>query len=216
MEIKIQSSEELNRLLEALATEIINANSYHRLLCGLLQSRPAHEREFQQSNVFWYLTEQALQEARLISLCRVYDGHCNSLNLVNLLHTIKANLHFFSEPHFRERMKGNAFVDYLARANRTPELDDVEGDIATVSAQNPSVKKLMIWRGHLAAHHNAKVSLGTNRVLANHPLSQAEIELLLDHSLRMFNKYSSLFNASTRSTNLLIMGEDDYKQLLKV
>jgi hypothetical protein len=71
MEIKIETGEELNLLLEALKTEIINANSYHRLFCGLLKSRPAHEREFQQSEVFWYLTQNALQTARLINLCRV-------------------------------------------------------------------------------------------------------------------------------------------------
>jgi hypothetical protein len=215
MEIQIQTSEELNRLLKALADEIINANSYHRLFCGLLQSRPTHELEFQQSHVFWYLTQEALQEARLIGLCRVYDQNSQNLNLVNLLHTIKANLHFFSEPHFRERLKGNAFVDYLAQTNRTPELDDIERDIESVSTRNPGVKKLMIWRGNIAAHHNADLALGTNPVLANHPLSPAEIEQLLEHSLTVFNKYSSLYNASTRSTNLFIIGQDDYKYLLK-
>src|ERR1700722_19490931 len=109
MEIKIQTSEELNRLLEALATEIINANSYHRLFFDLHEARLTHKREFQQSNTFWYLTLEALQTARLINLCRIYDQNSVTLNLVNLLHTIKANLHFFSEPDFRERMKGNAF-----------------------------------------------------------------------------------------------------------
>jgi len=34
MEIKIETGEELNLLLEALKTEIINANSYHRLFAG--------------------------------------------------------------------------------------------------------------------------------------------------------------------------------------
>ena len=215
MKIIIGTSEELNLLLEALKTEIINANSYHRLFCGLLNSSPAHEREFQQSNTFWYLTLEALQEARLISLCRVYDQNSQSLNLVNLLDTMKANLHLFSEPHFRERLQGNAFVDSLAKANRIPQMDEVERDIESVSCQNPTVKKLMIWRGNIVAHHNAKVSLGKNQVLVNYPLPQVEIEKLLEHSLTIFNKYSSLYNASTHSTELLILGQDDYKSLLK-
>ena len=164
MEIKIKTSEELDLLLEALKTEIINANSYHRLFRGLLISRPTHEREFQQSNTFWYLTEEALEEARLISLCRIYDQNSNSLNLVNLLDTIKANSHFFSESHFRERLKGNAFVDYLAQANRLPQIDELERDIESVSCKNDSVKRLMIRRGNIVAHHNAELSLGKNQV----------------------------------------------------
>jgi hypothetical protein len=116
MKIEIKTGEELNLLLEALKTEIINANSYHRLFCELLKARPAHEREFQQSNIFWHLTLEALQEARRIRLCRVYDQDHRCLTLVNLLHTIKANLRFFSEADFRNRLAGNAFVDYLAKA----------------------------------------------------------------------------------------------------
>ena len=42
-----------------------------------------------------------------------------------------------------------------------------------------------------------------------------EMEQLLEHSLAIFNKYSSFYKASTRSTQLLILGQDDYKDLLK-
>jgi hypothetical protein len=215
MEIKIQTSEELNRLLEALATEIINANSYHRLFHGLLNSRAAHQREFQQSNTFWYLTEEALQEARLISLCRVYDQNSASLNLFNLLDTIKANFHFFSEHHFRERLRRNAFVEYLAQANQLPPMDELERDIESVSCRDDRVKKLMVWRNNIAAHHNAKVSLGKNHILENNPLSEMEIEQLLKHGLTIFNKYSRLYKASALNETLLILGHDDYKDLLK-
>jgi|ERR1017187_224156 hypothetical protein len=217
MKIDIETGEELNLLLEALKTEIINANSYHRLFYGLLKSRTEHGREFQQANTFWYLTLEALREARLISLCRIYDQNSQSLNLVNLLDTVKANLRFFSEPHFRERLQGNAFVDSLAKRDRIPKTDELECDIESVSAgcNNDSVKKLMIWRGNIAAHHNAGLSLGKNRVLENNPLSEMEIEKLLEHSLSIFNKYSNLYKACTHSTQLLILGHDDYKDLLK-
>ena len=215
MKIEIKSGDELNLLLEALKTEITNANSYHRLFLGLIKSRPAHEREFQQSEVFWHLTQKALMEARLINLCRVYDQHSVALNLVNLLETIKANLHFFSEADFRKRLKGNAFVDYLAKDSRIPQLDDIERDIKSVSCKQESVKKLMIWRNNIAAHYNAQLSLRKNQVLEDNPLSEAEIEQLLEHSLTIFNKYSSLYNNSGLWREHLWLGQDDFKSLLK-
>jgi hypothetical protein len=214
MEIKIQTSEELSLLLEGLKDEIISANSYHRLFRGLVNSMPAHEREFQQSYVFWYLTMEALQDAGRVNLCRIYDQNSTSLNLVNLLHTIKANLHFFSEVHFRKRLEGNAFVDSLAQVNRVPKMDELERDIESVSCKNPIVEKLMIWRNNIVAHRGAKISLGKKKILENNPLSQREIEQLLEHSLETFNKYSSLYQASTLSTQNLILGHDDYKALL--
>ena len=85
MKIKIQTSDELNSLLDVLAREIVDAQIYHRLFCDLIDSISDHEREFQQSNTFWSLTIDSLKEARLTQLCRVFDQECSSLNLVNLL-----------------------------------------------------------------------------------------------------------------------------------
>jgi len=143
----------------------------------------------------------------------MYDQESSSLNLVNLLDTIKANLHFFSEPHFRQRMAGNAFVDSLAQYNRVPELDQLESDSKSVSCENPLVKKLMIWRGNLVAHRGAKVALGKKKILTDNPLTHREVDQLLDHALDTFNKYSGLYRASTWSVKAI--GEDDYKHLLE-
>ena len=38
MKIKIQTSEELDRLLDALAQEIVDAQIYHRLFCALVDA----------------------------------------------------------------------------------------------------------------------------------------------------------------------------------
>jgi hypothetical protein len=157
MQIKIQTGAELNLLLEALLAEIVKANSYYRLVSGLESSVPDYEWEFQQAGVFWHLTQNALKDACLISLCRIYDQNATTLNLFNLLHTIKGNLHFFSEPHFRERFKNNPFVDALARDKRTPEIGELECDIESVCCRNLTVEKLMIWRGNIIAHHNANL-----------------------------------------------------------
>lgn len=214
MQIKIQTGSELNLLLEALLDEIVQANSYYRLVSGLESSVPDYEWEFQQAGIFWHLTQKALKDACLISLCRIYDQNSETLNLFNLLHTIKGNLYLFSEPHFRERFKNNAFVDSLAQDKRTPEIDELESDMESVSCLNQTVKKLMIWRGNIIAHSNANVALGKNKVLEDKPLVELEIKQLLDHSLKIFNKYSSLYGNPIQLDDLFIIGQDDYKSLL--
>jgi AbiU2 len=213
MEIKIKTAEELSKLLDALAKEIVFAHIFYRLHCDLVKAMPTHEREFNNFNTFWTLTLSALRTAHQTHLCRVYDQESKSLNLVNLLHTIQSNLHFFSESHFRERLKGNAFVDSLAKTKRMPEKDEVERDMKLVTCENHVVKKLMIWRNNIIAHRGAKAVLGKNQVLSDNPISDVEIKELLEQSLSIFNKYSSFYNASTQSSG--IIGHDDYEHLLK-
>jgi hypothetical protein len=213
MEIEIQTGDELNTLLDALAREITKANDYYRLFRNLISAIPAYEREILQSNTFWTFVIEALRETYMGCLCRIYDQQNKSLNLVNLLDTMKANHGFFSEAHFRQRLAKNAFVDSLARTNRIPRIEDLEKDILQVSDENPRVKKLIIWRNNIVAHIGSKVSLGKKQVLLDNPLSEDEVEVLVKDSLDIFNKYSSLYRASTHSQ--LLIGGDDYKILLK-
>jgi len=213
MEIKIKNGDELNKLLDTLAIEIVDANFYHRLYSNLVDSIEDNAREFSQSNTFWSFTLDSLQDARIIRLCRVFDQESKSLNLFNLLETIKANIHFFEKNHFRERLKDNAFVESLAEVDRIPSESQLDKDIWFASDQNMLVKKLMIWRNNIVVHRAAKVSLGKDEILADNPLSQQEIGTLLDESFNIFNRYSSLYRASTWSRT--VVGHDDYKTLLK-
>lgn len=213
MEIKIKSADELNKLLDALALEIVDANIYHRLYSDLVNSRKDYAREFSQSNTFWSLTFDAIHDARMIRLCRVFGQELNSLNLFNLLETIKANIHFFDKAHFRQRLKDNAFVDSLAEVDRIPNEAQLDNDIRFASDQNPLVKKLMIWRNNIIAHRGARVSLGKDEILADNPLSHQEIETLLDGCFTISNRYSSLYRASTWSRK--VVGHDDYQSLLE-
>lgn len=213
MEIKIKSADELNKLLDALEFEIVDANIYHRLYSDLVNSRKDYAREFSQSNTFWSFTFDALHDARMIRLCRVFDQESNSLNLFNLLETIKANTHFFGKEHFRQRLKDNAFVDSLAEVDRIPNEAQLDNDIRFASDQNPLVKKLMIWRNNIIAHRGAKVSLGKDEILADNPLSQQEIETLLDECFTISYRYSSLYRASGWLRNA--SGQDDYQSLLE-
>jgi hypothetical protein len=197
MKIDIQTDDELNKLLDALAGEIVDAQIYHRLFCDLTDSIAEYSREFLQSNTFWSLTLDSLKEARLIRLCRVFDQNSTGLNLVNLLETIKANSHFFQEEHFRDHLRNNAFIDSLAETDRVPAPDQLDADIEYASSKNPLVKKLMVWRNKIIAHRDVKISLGKTQILESNPPSQFEIENLLNQSLLIFNRYSSLYKAST-------------------
>ena len=213
MKIEIQTGDELNALLDALGDEIVDAQIYDRLSRELVGSIEEYKREFQQSNTFWHLTLDSLNEACLIRLCRIYDQHSSGLNLVNLLETIKANSHLFHEEHFRDRLRDNVFVDSLAQSDRVPPTKELDADIEYASCKNPIVKKLTIWRNKIYAHRDAQISLGGKRILESNPISGVEIMDLLDQSFKIFNRYSSLYRASSWSRQ--IVGHDDYQSLLK-
>ena len=212
MEIKISEEDELNELLNSLAQDIIATSNYHRLYSDLLDSRKDYTREFSQSPAFWSLIWDSLSGDRMIRLCRIFDQESKSLNLINLVDTIKANMHFFEEEPFRERLKGNAFVDSLAEVGRIPNENQIEEDILFASEKNPTVKKLIIWRNNVIAHKRAKVSLGKSTIMEDNPLTREEIETLITECFVIFNRYSSLYKAEHLSGKMV--GHDDYKSLL--
>ena len=213
MEIKVKNSEDLANLLKALAQEIVDANICHRLYCDITSSIKENAKAFAQSNTFWNFVLIALDDACVIRLCRIFDQESNSLNLYNLLETIKANFHYFEEEFFRVRLKENPFVESLARDVRLPDKDQLEKDIWFASRENPLVKKLILWRHNIIAHLGVRVSLGKDQILKDNPLGREEIESLLDESFVIFNRYNSLYSASTYSRK--VVGHDDYKSLLK-
>lgn len=213
MQIDIRTSEELSTLLDALAMEIVDANIYFRLFSDIIDDMPEYEHELMQSKTFWHLTMQALKDAWLTRICRVFDQESKSLNLVNLLDTIACNLPLFQDKHFRQRLESNAYVDSLAETCRVPSEVQLKEDIEYASSRNPAVRKLMIWRNNTVAHRGASISLGRKQILDDNPMSQQEIQELLDRSFEIFNRYSSLYRASTWSRQ--IIGNDDYRYLLK-
>jgi hypothetical protein len=214
MKITIKSGDELNKLLDALATDIVDANIYYKLFAGLTNSIPDYPDERNLSNTFWWLTLRAIKEAFLLRLCRIFEQNSRSLNLVNLLDTIKTNRHYFQEPHFRERLKDNAFIESLAEGVVIPSVEELQSDITFASDNNPIVKKLMLWRMNVYAHTGAKTALGKfTDTLEEYSISEVEIEQLLDQCFLISNKYMSLYKASTWSRHIL--GHDDYLSLFK-
>ena len=213
MQIKIDDPQEFGRLLEALADEMVSACNHFRLFSDLKAARKKYSKELNQSWTFWYLTFKAHLVAALFRLCKIYDQHSSSLNLINLLDTIKANIHIFDVQHFRERLKDNPFVESLASSSKKPDLGQLEEDINFVSEANPPVKTLVFWRqkyfAHISARHVAK-----NRNLADHySLNFKEIEKLLKEGMSILNRYSSLFHANRYLPQ--IVGHDDYLNILE-
>lgn len=213
MKISVSDHRELKTLLDSLAWEIVYANTYHRLYCDLLDSLKDHEREFNQARTFWNLTLSALRDVRNLGLCRIYDKHSRSLNLYNLLETIKANTNYFKTESFKQRLKDNPFVESLAELDRMPDPGKLEEDIEFASPRNALVKKLLIWRNKIIAHHDPEVPLGRRQILEDKPLSRKEIEQLLDAAFKIFNRYSNLFCASSWSRYMA--HHDEYKSVLK-
>ncbi len=153
MKIDVKDSAEFKRLLEALVDELIDAHDHFRLHQDLDAAIPDYQAEFNQSAGFWTFTLSAHMDATLLRLCKTYDLYEGkpSLNLRNFLETIEANLHFFEEPSFRERLKNNAFVASLAADVRKPDTAQLHTDLKSVSTADPLVKKLTIWRNNYIA-----------------------------------------------------------------
>lgn len=208
----IVSDKELSKLLDVLGKEIANAHAYYRLHDKLIEAIPDYQTEYAQSNTFWTLTMQALFDSALLHLCRVYDAYSTSLSLANLLMALKMNSCLFSKENFEARLADNPFVESLSQLDRTLSPDEIDKDILLVTEENKTVKKLLIWRHNVIAHRGAKVSLGKNQILADNPLSEDEIKSLLEIALSTFNKYSSLYRASTHTP--YIVGQDDYQSTL--
>ncbi len=213
MEIKVKSSDELNKLLKALAHEIVDANIIFRLHRDITSSIRENVRAFSQSNTFWHFVFKSFNDACFMRLCKIYDQESKSLNLFNLLETIKININYFEKENFKKRLRDNPFVNSLAECDRIPNNEQLKTDIWFASKNNPLIKKLLRWRHNMFAHIGAKISLGYDQILQNNPIDQKEVELLLNESHSIFNRYSDLFNASTYSRK--VVGHDDYKSLLK-
>lgn len=213
MEIKIGDSDEFQNLLDALASELVDANIHFKLYADLTGAISEYQEEYNQSTAFWSLTFQSHLDAAVFRLCKIYDQHTKTLNLKNLLDTIKANISAFDTSDFRERLKDNPFVGSLSADSRKPDEKQLATDLVSVSEENPLVKNLIIWRNNFFAHRSAKNAITKRNLVEDYPLTIKNVEELLVEGMRLINRYSNLFRASTYSTNMI--GRDDFQFVLK-
>jgi hypothetical protein len=210
---KTLKSEELDALLSSIASDISTVSFHWRLWNDLWKAMPKYREEFSQSPAFWFLTLNAHKDAALFRLGRLYDQMNGALSLKSLVALVAANAALFEEPHFRERLKENPFVDSLAESIRTPGAATLEADLKAVNETSDElVEKLVNLRNQVLAHSDQRVALGRIR----HPgaqLTNVEIDSLLARAVSISNRYTSLFKASTDVQT--IVGQDDYLRVLE-
>ena len=212
MQLTIKNSAEFEKLLDAVAEEIMHANFYFRLHLDLYDAIDEYVNEYNQANAFWRMVFQSLADAAVLRLCRVYDTHQKSISLPNLLDTIKANLHIFDVEDFRQRLKDNPLVESLAQSARQPDVKQLNEDIQYTSDQNPLIQKLLIWRNNILAHRNAGNVIKGRNVVIDYPFPKSEISGLLENGMAIVNRYSKLFREVSYSSEMV--GQDDYKYVL--
>jgi hypothetical protein len=211
--IRVSSSEEFSRLLDALANDVVYANIHWKQAEGVSAALDEHPQVWAQSRTFWHLTLNANRYTALQALARAYDQNQSSLHLLSLLRTIQVNAPLFSEPEFRKRLAGNPFVDSLAADPRTPDPAILEQDIALCSAKDPDVHALLMYRSNLLAHRNAKTTAAGTASDGQFAVPGTTVRTLLDRSRTVLNRYSYLFAAATHSVNMI--GHDDYRYIFK-
>lgn len=212
MKLNIKNSDDFEKLLNALGTDIVNANIFFKHHSDLKSAAAEYRKEFNESVTFWNITFQALLDATMFALCRIYDTHEKTNSLRNLLDTIKENLHIFDKADFRMRLKDNPFVDSLAESARKPDLNQLNEDIEYASDKNSLVNNLREWRNNILAHKSAKIIIKGRNIPDDFPLSVENISELLERGMSILNHYSGLFRALSHSTQ--IVGHDDYQYIL--
>lgn len=211
--IRITSSDEFKRLLEALARDVGDANIHWRLYRDLIAAHQEHNQVWNQSGTFWYLTLNAHSFTSVQHLGRAFDQNDSALHLRSWLKTIEANLHLFDVPEFKKRLADNPFVESLAESIRIPDGGQLSEDIALCSATDPKVKALLLHRNNITAHRNARMTAEGRTIVEEFGISVEDFEALLDRAHEIVNRYSSLFAAATYSRR--IIGHDDYRYIFK-
>lgn len=210
---KVENSEQLGRLLSAVANDLVHANCYYKLFRDLNDSVSDYKVEMNESRAFWGLTRDALFESAVIRLCRIYerDKDDKARSLGNLLQVISNNKHLFDYDHFCERVKEN---EHIGVRESFRELDErqLDLDIIFASESNLSVVKLIRWRDSMFVHRSSRMVIRQIKLPSGNFPTYGDYESLLSNGMDVVNRYSSAFQCLTYSRTLI--GGDDYLYVL--
>ena len=206
------NSDELGSLIQSVADNLIDAGIHYRLFRDLVEAVPDHSVVLNDARAFWTLTFVGHRDAALFRICRVYDQERRAIGFRTLLGAIQENTELFDEGHFRARLKGNLYVDDLARVDRIPPPQQLLDDIAATSDQNDLVKRLVILRNNIFAHTSREYVLRPDRFKAELGLEADDVWALIDRGLGIVNRYADMFHAHTYAKE--IVGRDDYNSVL--
>ena len=202
--IPISGDVDLEKLLKRLSDDIVEAPAFLRLHKLLGVRFKEYEREVNQSAFFWTFTAKAMVEAGLLRIARIYDQEQSALSLRRLLLTIRANPHLFDDEAVKRRVNP-AYADGMRPGSHAPNQENIETDLLLVSDGDPLVDKIIRWRNTLGAHISPKRMLkGTGAQFDI--LTPDDADNLCSRAFEVFNRYTSLFHATTYSRK--IIGEE--------
>jgi hypothetical protein len=215
MAIEVRNSTEFQRLLHAIALELVDANIAFRMHSDLVAAYQSQSGEaMRQAWTFWALTIQGHLDSAVFRLCRIYDQDDKNLGLRGFLHTIRSNQHLFAKEQFAARMQGRAAADELIAAFEAVDPQQIETDMAYATrASNPVVDRLMKVRHNYYSHRNAKDVVQDVAISEAYPHMRDEVGELLSAGMAIVNRYGVLFEANSWSTS--IVGRDDYHYVLR-
>lgn len=199
--LTISEDAELKRLLEHIADDIINAGAYLRLHSTVAGRFESHKHEVNQTPAFWAFTANAVRDAGLLCLARIFDQRHGALSLHTLLLTIRDHPEFFADEAVRKRVNP-IYAESMRSGSHTVDNQLLTEHLKLVSAGDP-----LTWRNTLGAHRASKVILTGQFPEAGLP-SRDDCVTLLDRAFSIFNHYTSLFHATTTSTK--IIGEENH------
>lgn len=198
-------------MLAALADDVVTAAIHLKLLRDLDRSVKKYFRAFNQSTAFWNLTFKAHNHTAMITLCRVWDSHADTVNVNNLVTVAADHPEWFSEAEFRVRKQGNPYVDSLAKANRTPDRKKLRYHMRL--CKSPLVGRLQGWRHTAVAHLSTSRALNPEGLVRRFPVSIRDLQTLTNRAARIVNYYTDLFSAGVYSTRMF--SDDDYMKVLE-
>jgi len=214
MAIAIADDETLGRLMRTVIHEIIDAEIFWRLHREVQIAAGTFRREVAQSRTFWSLTQQALLDAVMFRLCKIYDQHRDALHLKSLLETIRAHRYRFGPARFRERMKDNPHLEFLMQGARALDDQQLQRDLDYVSAStNPTVETLVGLRHKFYAHRASREVVNATDLSQEYPLTKAQVTELLARARELVNRYIQQFDANVYSAQ--IVGHDDYRTVIE-
>ncbi len=191
MTLEIPDFQALNRMLDGLSDDIVDAGVHLRLYADLVSDVEEFGREFNQTPAFWMLTFGAHIDAVHARLMRAYDQGSDVLSL----------------PRFLGWLQQTA-------GTHEPPLDaaEVAEDRKLTIATDPLVKKLVSLRGNVFAHRNAANVVEAMRLEERFGLTLAELTELVERGRDLLNRYSSHVASVSWATDMV--GRDDYRHLL--
>ena len=207
MILQITNSDHFARLLDSLAADVLDAGYHLQLRVGLAGAAGEYGRELDQHRAFWHLTLNAQTAAVMAHLCRAYDQNPNSLSLLNLIDTIRDNIHLFGGS------PGSRHPPVVNPSAPKPDTTSLLQDRLSVSPKDPLVGRLVSLRGNVFAHHTA-ISVTEELGLATRfAMTFSELDELWRRGLSILNRYSQLFQHGVWASSLI--GQDDYRNLLQ-